>query len=402
MAEVAAETAAPDDIRSALASAYVEHETPEPAPAAKPAKEAPELPLEAADDKSGTTIERDDAGKFVKKAEGDTEKPEVKTEGEPAEKPEGETENKLSPDFQKTLSAWKPADQTMFKALAPEAQQFVMRRYKEMTADYTKKLQDVSRLKTEYDPVDKIFEPHRDVMRQKGFTPASLIESWSNVEKKLASGEHGALEVIGGLINGYNIPREKVAALVGVRQQAQPQVGQDGKPVQAPPVQLPPELLQQINELRQSVTGLTAAQRAQQEAARTAAGERAMNEIDQFKSAVDDKGTLLRPHFEELEQDMLSLVQGRIANKQTVPPLQELYETAVWANPSTREKMLAAKEQAEQQKRVDQDKSKAAAARKAAVSVTGAPGSGQAAQVRNTPQRSLREEIEENLSASAA
>ena len=150
------------------------------------------------------------------------------------------------------------------------------------------------------------------------------------------------------------------------------------------------------------MTGLTAAQRAQQEAARTAAGERAMNEIDQFKSAVDDKGTLLRPHFEELEQDMLSLVQGRIANKQTVPPLQELYETAVWANPSTREKMLAAREQAEQQKRVDQDKSKAAAARKAAVSVTGAPGSGQAAQVRNTPQRSLREEIEENLSASAA
>ena len=408
--EAETETAPPDDIRSVLAAAITEHEPVEtPAPKVE-AKEAPELPLE---DK-GEGRERDDTGKFKKKLASDekleTEAPEkvaAETEpGEGKEKPEADDKNPLSPEFQKDMFKWKAADQAMFKAQSPEAQQFIMRRFKEMTADYTKKVTEVARLKTDYDPVDKIFEPYHDLMKQKGFTPASLIESWTNVEKKLASGEQGALEVIGGLINGYKVPRDKVAAMLGVR--AQPQVGQDGKVVQQqqqPQLQLPPEVmqaLQMIPQLQQTVSGLTTAQQAAQTAARTAAGDKAMQEIEQFKSAVDDKGTLLHPHFEDLEQEMLDLVETRMKAGKSVPPLSELYETAVWANPSTRELLRTAERQAAEQKQVDQARTKAAAARKAGSSVTGAPGTGQAQSVRHTPERSLRDEIEANAAESAA
>lgn len=394
------ETVAPsDDIRSALAAAITEHETPEPAPKLE-AKEAPELPLETETEPKGEARERGEDGKFVKKEAKTETEPEAKetkaeTAEEGKEKPEGDDKNSLSPDFQKTLAAWKPADQAMFKTLAPDAQQFVMRRYKEMNADYTKKLQDISRIKTEYDPIDKMFEPHREVMKQKGFTPASLVESWANVEKKLASGEQGALEVIGGLINGYKVSRDKVAQLIGVRQSA-PAQQQTEQPQPQAQIQLPPELVNELTTLRQQVNGLSQQENARVEAARSAAGEKAMQEIEQFKSAVDDKGNLLHPYFEEVEQKMVILANSYVREKQPVPDITALYEEAVFAVPSTREKMLTVREQAEQKKRVDQEKAKAAAARKAAVSVTGAPGNSQASQVRNAPDRSLREELEAN------
>lgn len=404
------------DIRSALAAAITEHEAPisAPEPAKKPeVAEVAEVAESAPEAKESTERERGPDGKFVKKDE--AEAPEAKAE--PAEKPEAEAkpeekaeEKPLAPDFQKALASWKQADQAMFKAQTPEAQSFIMRRYKEMTADYTKKLQDVSRLKTEYEPVDKMFEPHRDVMKQKGFTPASLVESWANVEKKLASGEQGALEVITGLVRGYGLHPTKVAQALGFQdpqsaqraQLAQPPQG-DAAPQQY--AQLPPEVvarLQKLDQMEQKLNGLSEAQEAAASAAKAAAGDRAMQQIEEFKGATDDKGTLLRPYFEDVEQDMVRLANVALANGQSVPPLQELYETAVWANPSTREALRTAERQAAEQKRVDQEKAKAASARKAAVSVTGAPGSGQAPQVRNAPERSLRDEIEANAADHAA
>jgi hypothetical protein len=417
--ETEAITSDAGDIRSALAAAITEHEPIETQASKPAAKEAPELPLETKTETASEKAERerDETGKFKAKTEG-KEKPEVAAKEKPEaelteskEKPEGETEKPLAPDFQRALASWKPADQAMFKALPADSQAFMMRRYKEMTADYTKKLQDVSRIKTEYDPIDKMFEPHRDVMKQKGFTPASLVEVWANVEKKLASGEQGALEVIAGLVRGYNVTPARVAQVLGIRggqeqQRQQPQVGADGKPVAQPQqIQLPQNIidaLQLIPQLQQTVTGLTEAQKQAREAERNAAGTRAMNEIEQFKSAVDDKGILLRPHFEDVEQDMVDLANSYIAAKKSVPPLQELYEKAVWANPSTREALRTAEKQAAEKAQADQARTKAASARKAAVSVTGAPGSGQAPQVRGQPERSLRDEIETQLAEQSA
>jgi hypothetical protein len=78
---------------------------------------------------------------------------------------------------------------------------------------------------------------------------------------------------------------------------------------------------------------------------------------------------------------------------QAVPPLQELYERAVRANPSTYQAQRIADQQSAERKRQFEARAKAAAARKASSSVTGAPGSGQPP-IGRAPGRSLREELE--------
>ncbi len=265
------------------------------------------------------------------------------------------------------LKPWKAVDQEMFKKLAPDAQEFLSRRYKEMEGDYTKKLQANSRLRTEYEPVDKMFEPHREVMKQKGFTPAGLIEAWSNVEKKLNQGPEDAAGVIAGLIRGYNVPGPVLAKALGIAPPAHPAPQTNGAAPDNPQTndaaafaQMPRELQQllgEVGQIKQTIHGLTTEREASISRAKQLAQEDAQRSIDNFKSEKDKEGTLLRPHYDDVEGDMLALANAAIASKQPVPALSELYEKAVWANPATS---------------------------------------------RATPERSLREELESNLAENAA
>lgn len=306
-------------------------------------------------------------------------------------------------DSKEPPAHWSQADKDKFKAMPADGQAFVLDRFKAMEGDYTRKTQEVAHLKKEYGPVDEMFAPHKDVMRQKGFTPRSLIESWANVEMKLAGGTDSAVDVIKGLIGGYNIPIAKLAAALGMASGAAP-----AKDTQQPTavengqvVQVPPEVAAELKALREQVSGF--GQKFQTIEQRDAAVRRAQeiqqeeavsSQVNEFKSAKDDKGGLLHPHFEEVESLMTSLAQAALASKQAVPSLKELYETAVYANPSTRDKVLTAARQQEETKRAEAARAKAASARRAGSSVTGAPGTGQAPSGRSASELSLREQLE--------
>src|SRR5690349_15192904 len=139
---------APDDtIASALAAAYAEHEQAAPAEpvAEKPAPEAAEA--EPAPPKEGERARGPD-GKFVKTEEPElplTEVTEPAAEAKPteAEKPEGEAAE-TKPDTREAPANWKAADKETFKALPAEAQDFLLRRHKEMEAGLTKKTQEIA------------------------------------------------------------------------------------------------------------------------------------------------------------------------------------------------------------------------------------------------------------------
>lgn len=402
-----------EGIRSALGAAFeaaeksaAEQETPKPAAAAEETGTAPAEEPEAKEAKPAPG--RGPDGKFVK-AEAvaeEAEKPEGEKEAAEAKEPAAEKAADLPAEFQKTLSGWKPADQAMFKKQSPEAQAFLMRRHGEMVTDYTKKLQGVSRLKTEYDPVDQMLAPYREQMKQKGFTPHSLIEAWANVEKQLISPGDAPVNVVAGIVRAYNIDRAKLLTALGVPQPQRQRQNGEAVPTNGAtaPIQLPPEIaarLSELDTLKQQVSGLTSAQQNTINAARAAAEQRAESEATKFRSAADASGNLLHPYVDEVESDMLALAQAHARSQQPVPPIEELYERAVWANPSTRQKLLTAREQAEDKKRADQARAKAKAAKNAGVSVTGAPGTSQASPVRNAPERSLREELEENFANAA-
>jgi hypothetical protein len=72
------------------------------------------------------------------------------------------------------------------------------------------------------------------------------------------------------------------------------------------------------------------------EQAVAAAAKCVMSEIDQFKSALDDKGNPLHPHFDELEEAMALLVQSALATNTPAPPLKDLYVIAMEMATATR------------------------------------------------------------------
>ena len=49
-------------------------------------------------------------------------------------------------------------------------------------------------------------------------------------------------------------------------------------------------------------------------------GGEAEEAIENFRSAADDKGNPLHPHFADVEEDMTTLALGYVARKLAVPP----------------------------------------------------------------------------------
>ncbi len=126
-----------------------------------------------------------------------------------------------------------------------------------------------------------------------------------------------------------------------------------------------------------------------------------MQQINSFAKASDKDGALLHPHFADVEADMAKLHQAALARKEDPPTLEQLYETAVWTNTSTRALLTQAQRDAFQREAADKDRErteqarvKAEAARKAGSSIRGAPGSGQAPDARRSG-RTLRDDLME-------
>jgi hypothetical protein len=100
-------------------------------------------------------------------------------------------------------------------------------------------------------------------------------------------------------------------------------------------------------------------------------------------------------HYEAVKLRMGHLLESGLAKD-----LQDAYDQAVWSDPATRSTIASAQAQSENEKRLADQKARADAAKRAAGSVTGAPGG--ARPLSNgaaDPSRDLREEIRANLRA---
>jgi hypothetical protein len=138
----------------------------------------------------------------------------------------------------------------------------------------------------------------------------------------------------------------------------------------------------------------TRAARAAEEATR----RKRIADLEKFKSEADEQGNLLHPYAAEVETDMLDLVYVAQARGQDLPPLNELYERAVRANPSTYQAIRLTEQQSAERQKQEEARAKTAAAKRAASSVTGAPGSGGPPD--QPSARTLREEIRAQVDGS--
>jgi hypothetical protein len=409
-----------DDLRATLAAAYAEAEktvetpaveTPKPETAAETgaATETTADVKPETEPKTGTDgRQRSPDGKFLPKTETDAEaKPEsaetpAKTKTEADETPKVEAEKNADGTL-KPLQQWSKQHKEIFAQATPQVQQFMLDRERQIDSMLSKKLGEGAEFRKRYEPIEALFKPYEATMREKGLTPVSLMEAWANVEKRLAQGD--GIGVIQGLISGYGIDKARLAQALGL-QTATPRqdvtIDEQGNPIIPDPaarqpgqMQLPPELVSEIRELRARQDAIDNAARAAASANQNSGMQRVVNQINEFKGETDGKGNLLHPHFEEVENHMTLLAQSAVASKQAIPPLKDLYEQAVWANASTRAKLLNSQRLAEETKRTEEAKTKAKAARASGSSVTGTPGAGQSSQGKAPVERSLSAEIEE-------
>ncbi len=396
-----------EDLEAAITEVEAAEAAPEPAekPVEPAVTETPEAPEPATGERP-----RGPDGKFLPKAAAEEAPPvdvAVKpTQEEAAAKPDDKAASpaKASDPIAAATARWSQADKAVLAKLPPEAQQFLVRRHTEMEADHTKKTQAIAEFRKEYEPVEQLFQPFLPQMQQQGFTRASLIKAWADVEQQLIQGK--GVDVIARIVKDYRIDPGEVAKTLGLSAASAtaPQTVQSN----AAAVQLDPEvdkllqgyltpLLAPIQKQLADVTGFTQQQRdqmvRQQQQQRDQEMSSANQTVQQFIDAVGKDGQPLHPHYAEVESFMVTLATAeRAAGRR--PDLEQIYDQAVYATPTTRAKLLAAQTAAQEATRQAQARAKATASRNAAVSVTGAPTGGPAPRTKKEPA-SIREALME-------
>ena len=358
---------------------------------------APE-PAPKADQEPAGDRARGPDGKFVRaEAEPPADPPAPATPKAPAAEPAAAKPE--PPDFAKATATWSQADRDAVAKLPDDAKEFVLRRERERDADYTRKTQEIAGFRRDYEPIDQLLSPHADMMREKGFTKAALIQAWYNVEKGLMQGGPTAAQLVAGIVDNYRLDRSAIARALGITPSATQAVANPPQPQPEPgtqPIQLPPEIAQKFKQYDDYLAQQAQTEQRRAQLAYNDAATRVVSEIDQFAAASDSAGALLHPHFRAVENDMAVLAQLAQARGKAVPPLSDLYDQAVWANPSTRAEIRKAEVASQEAQRAasektsrDEARAKAERATRAAKSTTGAPPPGQAR--RSTG--SLRDEL---------
>ena len=280
-------------------------------------------------------------------------------------------------------SNWPVADKERFKEWPETAQKQFLDRYKAMEADYTKKTMANAEFTKEYGAIDEMFTPFKPQLRQAGFTPATAVRAWMAAEQALMN-PNTRDEAIKTLAQNYGVDLVKLAGVQAAP--AEPKIDPTNMTEeQQLEAMLSPFLKKAITPYEQKIAQLEGKlsqfdqfQNNSRQAELGRLQSNIMSEIQTFAGAKDSAGNLLHPYFADVEQNMAATLAGYHAMKMPAPPLQELYDMAVRANPSTYERLTAQQKTAAEAQRASEARAKAAKAGRAGSSVTGSPTSGQA------------------------
>lgn len=323
---------------------------PEPAPARQPstrntpaARQAQPEPEESEDDPEAD--------------------PDADPEADPDAVPEGEepTDEEIEAQAEAELEAlqapqnWPAEEKKFFGALPPVLQHAYMNRARSLMADYTKKTQEVARVRQNYAELDRVITPRIQSWAVGGMSPAMAVTQLLALSD-FASAKPMEFIQYFAQERGIDLTKLPGAAQQGEQGYVDPQIRQ---------------LRDQIEALKRQNEQATTEQKTRMEAARREQYQNAVNQmaaqIEQFATLTDNKGRLVNPYFNEVEDEVTKLLSAGAA-----ATLPDAYKMAIWANPSTRAKMLARTRSIENVKA----RARAEAAKRAASSVTSVNGSG--------------------------
>lgn len=272
---------------------------------------------------------------------------------------------------------WSQVDKEIFKELPAAGQKFLLDRHSRMEADYTKKTQEVAEFRKEYGAIDDLFSPYKGQMRASGHTPYTTVQAWMNVEQALMDPAQRA-GVIRRMIDAYKIDPSEIIGTAP--QQARPSNPDEDRQRQEVEALLSPYLTplqKQIQEITGAIPRFNEFMQTAQQREQMNAVQRVQTEIENFANAKNDKGELAHPYFKDVEDNMALLANGYKASNQPVPTLEALYDMAVRANPLTFGRLEARRQTAGTASAQGDARAKAARAKRAGSSVTGAPHGGQ-------------------------
>jgi len=209
--------------------------------------------------------------------------------------------------------------------------------------------------------IKEIAAPYEAIIRSEGGTVEGAFKDLLNTSYILRAGS----------------PQQKAQAVMQAIQQFGVDLSLVSGQQQANPLSA---IQQEIQALRQQADPVRIKTQLQEEMTR----DRITSEIEAFAANPSNV------HFETVKSQMGALIStGRAKD------LQEAYDMAIWSDPSIRSELLKAQQAQEAEKK----KAEMAAKRKASASVSGSPGL--ASPNSNAPQKSIEDEIRDNLRASS-
>ena len=256
---------------------------------------------------------------------------------------------------------WTAEEREQLKAMPAESRKFLSDRYRAMQGDYTKKTEAIA-------PFRKAAEQWSPYLTSLNATPEQAFDALMRTDYRLRNGT----------------PQQKEAAFVQLAKDYGVELDTGETAANADPLgveiakALTP-LQREIAEMRQGFTG----QQRQSEEARV---NHHVAEIEAFRVQAGADGRPLHPHLDDVLPDLAAFAQAdRAAGR--APVLKDLYDRAVWSNPTTRAKMIAAQAAPGAAARIDK-------ARRAASTVSTSSSTPANPKVAD---RTLREELESSL-----
>lgn len=253
--------------------------------------------------------------------------------------------------------AWSGAVKDKWKDLPPEVRAEIAKREGDIQAMVTRHDGDLSVGRK----IKEIAAPYEAIIRSEGGTVEGAFKDLLNTSYILRAGS----------------PQQKAQAVMQAIQQFGVDLSLASGQQQVNPLSA---IQQEIQALRQQADPVRIKTQLQEEMER----DRISGEIEAFAANPSNV------HFQAVKSQMGSLLStGRAKD------LQEAYDMAIWSDPSIRSELLKVQQAQDAEKK----KAEMAAKKKASASVSGSPGL--ASPNSNAPQKSLEDDIRDNLRASS-
>lgn len=281
--------------------------------------------------------EAEEAGEGVQEGEDSVEEPKERA-------PQDE-------NFPLVPNEWTAEEKEKFEDLlenpeTKEAAKVLIDRYDNLKKGFYKKADELAQTKKNLSEFDEIFDPYKDALKQRGYTPARYVSRLLDVDRQLS---HNPAAVIKNLMEAYKVTPDKL----GISNGADDYYEDD-----------------KVAQLERKILELEARSTKQTEDAGRTERESYAQMVRDFRFAVNESGEPKYPLYEEVKEEMAILLQSGKAST-----LEEAYKLS----PTVKEKSFERQQEMKKQKELDEARLRARQAKKSSKAAKPSAGSAAAA-----------------------